>query len=163
MSDEQIWNLVVTVGFIAITVIGSVAFAAWWLKSQLVGSEIKGLKAENQSLRAQVGNVRSELGVVSASRDVLEQRRLLAEEQRKKSEHELLNVKAQLDIARERRRDKAPAESISQAINIAATSTASALISNNATGTLLTGMFRLPPSDATPQADVQLFVEKKGA
>jgi hypothetical protein len=130
MSDEQIWSLVVTVGSIAGTVIASVWVAAWWLKSQLVGGQIAGLKAENDNLRAQVGSI-------NASREVLEQRRLLAEEQRKKSADDLLNVNAKLETAMAQINQHASAQALSMTIETARISTSSAIAANTATGTFL--------------------------
>src|SRR5262249_14267241 len=130
MSDEQIWSLVVNVGSIAVTVIASVAVAAWWLKSQLVGGEIAGLKAENKSLRAEVGNV-------TASREVQEQRRLLAEEQRKKTADDLLDVNAKLETAMVQINQRASAQALSATIEVARTSTGAAIVANTATGEFL--------------------------
>src|SRR5262249_38399614 len=130
MSDEQIWSLVVNVCSIAATVMGSVAVAAWWLKSQLVGGEIAGLKAEDKSLRAEVGNV-------TASREVLEQRRLLAEEQRKKSADDLLDVNAKLETAMAQINQHASPQAVFETIRVAGISANSAISSNTATGEFL--------------------------
>jgi len=40
-------SLLWTILSIIVSVIGSVAFAAWWLKGQLTGAELAGVKAEN--------------------------------------------------------------------------------------------------------------------
>jgi hypothetical protein len=130
MSDEQIWNLVVTVGSYAVTAIGTVVFVTWWFKSQLVGGEIAGLKAENKSLRAEVGNV-------TASREVLDQRRLLAEEQHKKTADDLVAVKAKLEIAMAQINQHASPQALSETIRVATFSTDAAIVANTATGTLL--------------------------
>jgi hypothetical protein len=42
-----LWTIVSIVGTTIVTVLGSVAGAAWWLKGQLTGAELAGVKAEN--------------------------------------------------------------------------------------------------------------------
>jgi hypothetical protein len=130
MSDDEIWKLVVTVGSYAATVIGTAVFVTWWFKSQLVGGEIAGLKAENKSLRAEVGNV-------TASREVLEQRRLLAEEQRKKSADDLLDVNAKLETAMAQINQHASPQAVFETIRVAGISANSAISANTATGEFL--------------------------
>ena len=141
MSDDQIWNLVVTVGSYAVTVIGTAVFVTWWFKSQLVGGQIAGLKAENDNLRAQAGSI-------NASRKVLEQRRLLAEEQRQKTADDLVEVRAKLETAMAQINQHASAQALSATIEVARISTSSAIAANTATGTFL-----------KPDKGVVLFVE----
>jgi hypothetical protein len=136
MSDEQIWNLISYV----VTVVGTAMFVTWWFKSQLVGGQIAGLKAENDNLRAQIGNI-------NASREVLEQRRLLAEEQRKKAADDLSDVSAKLQTAMAQINQHASAQALSATIEVARISTSSAIAANTATGTFL-----------KPDKGVELFV-----
>jgi hypothetical protein len=126
MSDEQIWNLIAYVG----TVIGTAMFVTWWFKSQLVGGQIAGLKAENDNLRAQVGSI-------NASREVLDQRRLLAEEQRKKSADDLLEVRAKLETAMAQINQHESPQTVFETIRVAGISTNSAISANTATGAFL--------------------------
>jgi hypothetical protein len=45
-------SLLWTIVSIIVSVLASVAGAAWWLKSQLTGAELAGLRAENAALTA---------------------------------------------------------------------------------------------------------------
>jgi len=80
MTDDQIWTLFWTVGSYAVTGLGTVAFATWWLKEQLTNSQIKGLEKENAAWQAQI--------------QVVEERRKLAEDRLKDTAEKLANVTA---------------------------------------------------------------------
>jgi chromosome segregation ATPase len=54
MSDlSLLWNILSIVVPPFLSVLGSVAFAAWWFKGQLTSAQLAGLKEQNAALREQ--------------------------------------------------------------------------------------------------------------
>jgi hypothetical protein len=132
MTDEQIWNLVATVGTYLLTFGGAV----WWLKGQLTSGEIRALKAENGAWQAKI--------------EAVEARRLLAEDELKKVEKELRATKSQLETAEAQVKANAPKEDIFRTLQAAGVSSNAALSANTQTGTLLGRNFLLFSTEPDP-------------
>jgi hypothetical protein len=119
MTDDQIFNVIT----ILLSVMGSVALAAWWLRDKLVTSEMRGMTAENNALRA--------LNAVA------EERRLLAEDKNKTTADELTVVKAKLEDATAQLKQNASKEAVQQTIAAAQTSTNAAITASAGTAFVL--------------------------
>jgi hypothetical protein len=73
-----LWTIVSIVVTTIVTVLGSVAGAAWWLKGQLISAELAGVRSENAALTqwrqfsdAQANKLAEELAAVRADNDIL--------------------------------------------------------------------------------------------
>jgi hypothetical protein len=123
MTDQQIWTLFWNLVAYAVTGVGTVAFATWWLKSALTNAQILGLVAKNE---------------------VLEERRHLAEDQLRISAEQLITVKAELEHSKRQIEAGATREELARTISSATISANNAISANNQTSSLLADAIIIP-------------------